>query len=58
MQNASIEKGMHIFDTTKGACITCLVGNHFSDGEIHDVGTGNRNDEYAGFNTPTRNGVF
>ena len=58
IQLVAIERGKQIFDSSKGACTTCHRGDQFSDGEIHDVGTGDRNDAYVGFNTPTLNGVF
>ncbi len=40
------------------ACIDCHNGPQFTDGEVHDVGTGDRNDRYRGFNTPSLLGVY
>ena len=54
---AAAERGKAVFESAKAACATCHSGPYFTDGEIHDVGLGRKNDKYQGFNTPTLIGV-
>ena len=52
------ERGKTVFHSSKAGCASCHRGEHFTDGEIHDVGLGSDKDRYEGFNTPTLRGVF
>jgi DNA-binding beta-propeller fold protein YncE len=52
------ERGKLIFESDRAGCATCHHGPHFTDGEIHDVGLGSKNDRYKGFNTPTLRNVY
>ena len=36
----------------------CHSGPHFTDGQIHDVGTNGKSDRYQGYNTPSLLGVY
>jgi cytochrome c peroxidase len=51
------QRGKLVFDGQQAACATCHTGSTFTDGEIHDVGTGKSSDRYQGFNTPSLLGV-
>lgn len=51
-------RGKTIFEGNKANCVSCHSGEYFSDGEIHDVGTGKRTDRYPGYNTPSLRGVY
>ena len=51
-------RGKKVFFGRKAACVDCHNGPHYSDGRIHDVGTGNEDDVYKGYNTPSLVGVF
>ena len=51
------ERGKVVFHGRKAACIDCHNGAYFSDGKIHDVGTGTESDFYKGYNTPSLLGV-
>ncbi len=50
-------RGKAVFEGPTAACATCHSGAEFTDGEIHDVGTGEPNDKYEGYNTPSLIGV-
>jgi YVTN family beta-propeller protein len=52
------KRGKSLFEGEKANCISCHLGPYFSDGEVHDVGTGKKGDRYEGFNTPTLRGVY
>ncbi len=51
-------RGRAIFASDRGACIDCHTGDHFTDGQIHDVGSGSKTDHYAGYNTPSLVGTY
>ncbi|TWU60557.1 Lactonase, 7-bladed beta-propeller [Rubripirellula tenax] len=51
-------RGKVVFESNKAACIDCHHGSTFTDGEIHDVGTGSKSDHYQGYNTPSLNGSY
>ncbi len=53
----AIERGRLLFASERAACSTCHSGDRFSDGQVHDVGTGDRRDRYDGYNTPSLLGV-
>lgn len=55
---AAQKRGEAIFRGTKANCVKCHSGPFGTDGQIHNVGTGARNDVYKGYNTPTLVGVF
>jgi YVTN family beta-propeller protein len=55
---AAAQRGQRVFASEKAGCATCHSGEHFTDGEIHDVGLSGPNDAYKGFNTPTLVGVY
>ena len=50
-------RGRKVFYGRKAACIDCHNGSQYSDGKIHDVGTGTEEDFYQGYNTPSLVGV-
>ncbi|MEC7565751.1 MAG: hypothetical protein VX738_08710 [Planctomycetota bacterium] len=50
-------RGKAIFESERAGCNNCHSGKYFTDGKIHDVGTGELEDRYDGFNTPTLIGV-
>lgn len=52
------KRGKTIFEGDKANCIACHSGEYFTDGEIHDVGTGKPSDRYKGYNTPSLRGVY
>ncbi|HEX5446156.1 MAG TPA: c-type cytochrome [Pirellulales bacterium] len=51
------ERGRLVFASEKAGCANCHRGEYFTDGEIHDVGTGSKRDVYEGYNTPSLIGV-
>ena len=55
---ASAVRGRKIFQSEVAGCTECHNGDYFTDGQIHDVGTGEEEDAYQGFNTPSLNGVY
>ncbi|MFN4261456.1 MAG: beta-propeller fold lactonase family protein [Gemmataceae bacterium] len=54
----AMERGEQVFRGSKADCIRCHSGPYFTDGKIHDVGTGTRGDAYRGFNTPSLLGIY
>jgi DNA-binding beta-propeller fold protein YncE len=55
---AAQKRGEAVFRSSKANCVKCHSGPFGTDGQIHNVGTGARNDVYKGYNTPTLVGVF
>ncbi|MCE9607569.1 MAG: beta-propeller fold lactonase family protein [Planctomycetia bacterium] len=53
-----VERGRAVFEGAKAGCARCHKGDHFTDGQIHDVGLGDAKDVYQGFNTPSLVGVY
>ena len=51
-------RGKKVFYGRKAACIDCHHGAHFTDGKIHDVGSGSEEDIYKGYNTPSLVSVY
>lgn len=47
------ERGKAVFNSSKAGCANCHTGPNSTDGEIHDVGLGRKNDRYQGYNTPS-----
>jgi DNA-binding beta-propeller fold protein YncE len=54
----SAKRGEIVFNDRKAACSRCHSGLYYTDGKIHEVGTGEKGDVYKGFNPPSLNGVF
>lgn len=51
--SAAAQRGKKIFHSAKAACSQCHKGPYFTDGNIHEVGTGSGSDYYTGYNTPS-----
>jgi YVTN family beta-propeller protein len=51
--SVAAERGKVVFASSKAGCANCHGGPHYTDGEIHDVGLGRKNDRYEGYNTPS-----
>lgn len=54
----SASRGKAIFESDFAGCNQCHSGKFYTDGQIHDVGTGEDEDAYPGFNTPSLVGVY
>ncbi len=54
----SAQRGKSVFEGKQAACLDCHTGPLFTDGEIHDVGTGSETDHYVGYNTPSLVGTY
>jgi YVTN family beta-propeller protein len=55
--SSAAQRGKAIFEG-HAACIQCHHGPYYTDGQLHDVGLGDRGDRYPMFNTPTLIGVY
>ncbi len=55
---AAALRGQAVFRSERAGCATCHTGPYFTDGQIHDVGTGGKSDRYQGYNTPSLLGVY
>jgi hypothetical protein len=51
-------RGKIVFESKLAGCIECHSGPFFTDGKIHDVGSGEDGDKYTGFNTPGLRSVY
>jgi cytochrome c peroxidase len=51
------ERGKKVFEGTKARCSRCHPAPNFTDGKVHDVGLGSRNDAYKGYNPPSLLGI-
>lgn len=51
-------RGEQVFRGEKSGCARCHGGAYFTDGKIHEVGTGERGDVYKGYNSPSLIGVY
>jgi cytochrome c peroxidase len=51
-------RGEKVFRGDKAGCARCHSGEYFTDGRVHDVGTGARYYVYKGFNPPSLLGVY
>lgn len=49
----AVARGAQIFKSEAAGCANCHHGPRYSDGGVHDVGLGNKNDRYQGYNTPS-----
>lgn len=56
--SAAATRGKQLFHSSRAACADCHNGPHFTDGQIHDVGTGSKSDHYDGYNTPSLRGTY
>lgn len=54
----AVKRGEQVFNSAQAACAECHIAPRYTDGEIHDLGLGDRNDAHRGFNTPSLQGVF
>jgi YVTN family beta-propeller protein len=52
-----LQRGRKLF-VGKAGCATCHSGDHGTDGQMHDVGLGGRQDRYPTFNTPSLRAVY
>src|SRR5262249_2959102 len=50
-------RGEAVFRGEKAGCARCHSGKFFTDGKVHEVGTGERGDVYKGYNPPSLLGV-
>ncbi len=55
--DAAVQRGRKLF-YGKAGCAQCHAGDDFTDGEVHDVGTGSPKDAYSGYNTPSLRNVY
>jgi YVTN family beta-propeller protein len=51
-------RGEQVFQGERAGCVRCHSGPYFTDGRIHEVGTGDRDDVYKGYNPPSLLGVY
>jgi YVTN family beta-propeller protein len=56
--SAAAQRGRQVFESETAGCAACHSGPHFTDGQIHDVGTGGKSDRYQGYNTPSLLGLY
>lgn len=54
---AAAERGKTVFESSIAGCAKCHSGPNFTDGQIHDVGLGSKDDRYVGYNTPSLLGL-
>jgi cytochrome c peroxidase len=52
------KRGEAVFNGRQAACARCHPGPYYTDGKIHDVGTGEPGDVYKGYNPPSLIGVY
>lgn len=53
----AISRGRKVFFGPAAGCADCHSGPHYTDGDIHDVGSGAPSDRYPGYNTPSLRGA-
>jgi len=56
--NETAKRGEAVFHGRVASCARCHSGEYFTDGKIHDVGTGERGDVYKGYNPPSLIGIY
>jgi YVTN family beta-propeller protein len=56
--SAAAQRGEKVFKGPVAGCARCHSGPYFTDGRVHDVGTGERTDRYRGYNPPSLLGVY
>jgi cytochrome c peroxidase len=52
------KRGAAVFRGKVANCVRCHSGEYFTDGKVHDVGTGERGDVYKGYNPPSLVGCY
>jgi YVTN family beta-propeller protein len=52
------KRGEAVFNERKAGCARCHPGPYYTDGKVHEVGTGEPGDAYKGFNPPSLIGIF
>jgi YVTN family beta-propeller protein len=55
---AAAKRGEAVFKSDVAGCVRCHPAPLFTDGKVHDVGTGERGDAYRGYNPPSLVNVF
>jgi cytochrome c peroxidase len=50
-------RGEAVFESDKAGCAKCHPAPDFTDGQLHDVGSGSPADSYPTYNTPSLLGV-
>lgn len=53
----AVRRGKALFESSRAGCSQCHSGPLYTDGQLHDVGTGSPSDRYPTFNTPSLAGV-
>lgn len=51
-------RGETVFNGRQAACSRCHPAPYFTDGKVHEVGTGEPGDVYKGYNPPSLIGVY
>ncbi|HEX4590225.1 MAG TPA: cytochrome c peroxidase [Gemmataceae bacterium] len=52
------KRGEEVFNGHKAACSRCHPAPYYTDGKVHDVGTGEKGDVYKGYNPPSLVGIY
>jgi YVTN family beta-propeller protein len=52
------KRGEAVFNGHKAACSRCHSAPYYTDGKVHEVGTGEKGDVYKGFNPPSLVGLY
>jgi YVTN family beta-propeller protein len=55
---AAAQRGETVFNGRTAGCARCHPAPYFTDGKIHDVGTGEKGDVYKGYNPPSLIGLY
>jgi YVTN family beta-propeller protein len=58
VSNEQEKRGEALFHDRKAGCARCHSGSFYTDGKVHDVGTGEKGDVYEGYNPPSLIGVY
>jgi cytochrome c peroxidase len=52
------KRGEEVFNSRKAGCARCHPAPFYTDGKIHEVGTGEKGDVYKGYNPPSLIGAY
>jgi YVTN family beta-propeller protein len=52
------KRGEAVFNDRRAGCGRCHSGPYYTDGKVHEVGTGEAGDVYKGYNPPSLIGVY
>jgi YVTN family beta-propeller protein len=52
------KRGEAVFNGRTAGCVRCHPGPYFTDGKVHEVGTGEQGDVYKGYNPPSLIGLY